>query len=77
MGQVALAAPGERRTPPGAIDHSSVELGDVVCAGPSRRFPVGDLLSQRGAGSPTGAEASHLPAGTGSCVQPGNGLGEA
>jgi len=51
--------------------------GDVVCAGPSRRFPVGELRRCSGVASPTGVEASHLSAGTESCVSSGNGRGEA
>ena len=35
--------------------------GDVVCAGRSRRFPVGDPRQVSGVESPTGRGASHLP----------------
>ncbi len=51
--------------------------GDVACAGLSRRFPVGALATDGWAGSPTGEEASHLVAGTESCVWSGNRPGEA
>jgi len=51
--------------------------GDVGCAGPSRRFPVGELDRCSGIASPTGDGASHPVAGTESCVQSGNGLDEA
>jgi len=39
-------------------------VGDVACAGQSRRFPVGDLSADRWVGNPTGEEASHFLAGT-------------
>jgi len=51
--------------------------GDVACAGLSRRFPVGDPCWGIGTESPTGSGASHPGAGTESCVQSGDGLGEA
>ena len=44
---------------------------DVVCAAPSRRFPLGDLRWCSGVESPTGAGASHPGAGTESCVSVG------
>jgi len=65
---------------PGVSNPSSAVIRiirDVACAGLSRRFPVGDLATDGWAGSPTGGEASHLPAGTESCVWPGDRPGEA
>ena len=53
------------------------DFGDVACAGLSRRFPVGDPCWGIGTESPTGSGASHPGAGTESCVQSGDGLGEA
>jgi len=47
-------------------------MGDVACAGRSRRFPVGDLATEGWAGSPTGDRASHPVAGTESCVWAGD-----